>query len=159
MIAAMSRNRVIGKDNQIPWHLPADLAHFKRTTLGKAVLMGRKTFESIGHPLPGRRNIVISRDFDYKADGIELITSIDQLYSTAESNEIDELFIIGGGHLYELFLPKVNRLYLTKIDIDVDGDTYFPDFEHKDWTLLESTCHEPDDKNEHPYCFEFWRRY
>lgn len=159
MIAAMSRNRVIGKDNQIPWHLPADLAHFKRTTLGKTVLMGRKTFESIGHPLPGRRNIVISRNSDYIADGIEVIASIDSLYDMTKNNEIDELFIIGGGHLYELFLPITNRLYLTKIDVDVDGDTYFPDFEHKDWTLLESKRHESDELNEYPYCFEFWRRY
>jgi len=135
MIAAMAHDRVIGLDNQMPWHLPADLAHFKRVTLGKPVLMGRKTFESIGRPLPGRRNLVISRNPGFKAPGIEVFSSIDEVLATlSEAEAPDELMVIGGGHLYGQLLHE------------------------GEWHCVEREPHEADEKNPHPYCFETWQR-
>ncbi|WP_421159670.1 type 3 dihydrofolate reductase [Aeromonas dhakensis] len=157
MIAAMAHDRVIGLDNQMPWHLPADLAHFKRVTLGKPVLMGRKTFESIGRPLPGRRNLVISRNLDYRADGVEVIDSVDAALALLGSN-VAELMVIGGGHLYGQLLPRADRLYLTRIDLAVEGDTRFPAFDEGDWSCIERESHQPDEKNPHPYHFETWQR-
>ncbi|WP_421272370.1 type 3 dihydrofolate reductase [Aeromonas taiwanensis] len=159
MIAAMAHDRVIGLDNQMPWHMPADLAHFKRVTLGKPVLMGRKTFESIGRPLPGRRNLVISRNAGFNAPGIEVFSSIDEVLATlSEIGTPDELMVIGGGHLYGQLLPRADRLYLTRIDLAVAGDTRFPAFDDEQWRLVESEAHPADEKNPHPYCFETWQR-
>ncbi|MFM4844695.1 type 3 dihydrofolate reductase [Aeromonas caviae] len=158
MIAAMAHDRVIGLDNQMPWHLPADLAHFKRVTLGKPVLMGRKTFESIGRPLPGRRNLVISRNPDYRADGVEVIDSVEAALALLSDSDVAELMVIGGGHLYGQLLPRADRLYLTRIDLAVEGDTRFPAFDEGDWSCIERELHQPDEKNPHPYCFETWQR-
>ncbi len=159
MIAAMAHDRVIGLDNQMPWHMPADLAHFKRVTLGKPVLMGRKTFESIGRPLPGRRNLVISRNPGFKAPGIEVFSSIDEVLATlSEAESPEELMVIGGGHLYGQLLPQADRLYLTRIDLAVAGDTRFPAFDDEQWLLVESETHPADEKNPHPYRFETWQR-
>ncbi|HDC4321493.1 type 3 dihydrofolate reductase [Aeromonas hydrophila] len=158
MIAAMAHDRVIGLDNQMPWHLPADLAHFKRVTLGKPVLMGRKTFESIGRPLPGRRNLVISRNPDYRADGVEVIDSVDAALALLAGSDVAELMVIGGGHLYGQLLPRADRLYLTRIDLAVEGDTRFPAFDEGDWLCIEREPHQPDEKNPHSYCFETWQR-
>ena len=158
MIAAMAHDRVIGLDNQMPWHLPADLAHFKRVTLGKPVLMGRKTFESIGRPLPGRRNLVISRNPDYRADGVEVIDSVAAALALLADSDVAELMVIGGGHLYGQLLPRAERLYLTRIDLAVEGDTRFPAFDEGDWSCIERELHQPDEKNPHPYCFETWQR-
>ncbi len=158
MIAAMAHDRVIGLDNQMPWHLPADLAHFKRVTLGKPVLMGRKTFESIGRPLPGRRNLVISRNSDYRADGVEVIDSVEAALALLADSDVAELMVIGGGHLYGQLLPRADRLYLTRIDLAVEGDTRFPAFDEGDWSCIERELHQPDEKNPHPYCFETWQR-
>ncbi|HDC4325354.1 TPA: type 3 dihydrofolate reductase, partial [Aeromonas hydrophila] len=149
MIAAMAHDRVIGLDNQMPWHLPADLAHFKRVTLGKPVLMGRKTFESIGRPLPGRRNLVISRNPDYRADGVEVIDSVDAALALLAGSDVAELMVIGGGHLYGQLLPRADRLYLTRIDLAVEGDTRFPAFDEGDWLCIEREPHQPDEKNPH----------
>ena len=124
MIAAMANDRVIGKDNQMPWHLPADFAWFKRCTMGKPVVMGRKTYQSIGRPLPGRQNIVISRDNQLQIDGVTTVTSIEQ--ALAAAGEVEEVMIIGGGAIYAACLPIANRLYMTYIDANVDGDTQFP---------------------------------
>ncbi|MFP3363529.1 type 3 dihydrofolate reductase [Pseudoalteromonas sp. SIMBA_148] len=152
MIAAMANNRVIGLDNKMPWHLPADLQHFKKVTTGKPVIMGRKTFESIGCPLPGRRNIIITRNSEYTAQGIEVVTTPDaalELVATAE-----EVMIIGGGNIYEQFLPKAERLYLTFIDLDVKGDTQFPDYNKvANWYVKEEQENHPDDKNLSSYKF------
>ncbi|MGL6549449.1 type 3 dihydrofolate reductase [Aeromonas hydrophila] len=158
MIAAMAHDRVIGLDNQMPWHLPADLAHFKRVTLGKPVLMGRKTFESIGRPLPGRRNLVISRNPDYRADGVEVIDSVEAALALLTGSDVAELMVIGGGHLYGQLLPRADRLYLTRIDLAVEGDTRFPAFDEGDWLCIEREPHQPDEKNPHSYCFETWQR-
>ncbi|EPU1980241.1 type 3 dihydrofolate reductase [Escherichia coli] len=157
MIAAMAHDRVIGLDNQMPWHMPADLAHFKRVTLGKPVLMGRKTFESIGRPLPGRRNLVISRNPAYQAEGVEVIDSVEAALALLGEG-VDELMVIGGGHLYGQLLPRADRLYLTRIDLVVAGDTRFPAFDDEQWRLVESEAHPADEKNPHPYRFETWQR-
>lgn len=131
MIAAMANNRVIGKDNQMPWHLPEDLRHFKAMTLGKPVVMGRKTYESIGRPLPGRHNIVISRQADLMIDGVTTVTSFDDAKLAA--GDCEELVIMGGGQLYEMLLSQADILYLTEIALDVEGDTYFPDWNDGSW--------------------------
>ncbi len=147
MVAAMAKNRVIGKDNQMPWHLPADLKHFKNVTMGKPVIMGRKTFESIGRPLPGRKNIVISRNSDFKAQGCTVVCSIDKAIS--EASGVEEVMIIGGGFLYSQMLDQADKLYLTFIELEVDGDTQFPAFEHLKLNEVKRSLHLADDKN--PY--------
>ncbi len=152
MIAAMANNRVIGKNNQMPWHLPADLKHFKAVTIGKPVIMGRKTFESIGRPLPGRMNIVITRDTEYQAEGIEIVMSPEAAIEKA--GDVDEVMIIGGGHIYEIFLPLCEQLYLTHIELDVDGDTQFPDHQAvANWKKVEEAHHNNDSLNPYNYTF------
>lgn len=136
MIAAMAKNRVIGKDNQMPWHLPEDLKHFKAMTLGKPVVMGRKTFESIGRPLPGRHNIVISRQAEYAPEGVTVVSSFEQAKVVA--GQCEELVVIGGGQLYATLLSVADRLYLTEIELDVEGDTYFPAWDDGSWQLVSS---------------------
>lgn len=152
MIAAMANNRVIGADNKMPWHLPADLAHFKRVTLGKPIIMGRKTYDSIGKALPGRLNIVVSRDDSLQLDDALLVKDCDQALTAA--GDVAEVMIIGGGSIYEYFLPSCQRLYLTEISLDVRGDAYFPDYQaHANWQLVEQQAHLADDENPHPYRF------
>ncbi|NRB69868.1 MAG: type 3 dihydrofolate reductase [Vibrio sp.] len=124
MIAAMAKDRVIGKDNQMPWHLPADFAWFKRCTMGKPVIMGRKTYESIGRPLPGRHNIVVSRDVNLAIEGVTTVISIDHALEAA--GDVDEVMIIGGGAIYKACLPQADKLYVTYIDAQIEGDTQFP---------------------------------
>lgn len=154
MIAAMAHNRVIGKDNQMPWHMPADLAHFKRITLGKPVIMGRKTYESIGRALPGRLNIVITTDETYTLADAEVVNSIDAALKKAHSTTKEEVMIIGGGAIYASMLAQSDRLYLTLIDLKTDGDTHFPDYEaNGNWVVSEEQAFEPDEKNAHPYRF------
>lgn len=151
LIAAMANNRVIGKDNQMPWHLPADLGHFKAITLGKPIIMGRKTYESIGRPLPGRKNIVISRDTSYRLEGCETASSLEEAMRLV--SEVEEIMIIGGGYLYEQTLPHADKLYLTFIDLDVEGDTQFPKYEDLKLTEIKREKHLKDEKN--PYDYEF----
>ncbi|MBB1439052.1 type 3 dihydrofolate reductase [Shewanella sp. SG41-4] len=136
MIAAMAKNRVIGRDNKMPWHLPEDLRHFKAMTLSKPIVMGRKTFESIGRPLPGRHNIVISRNSQLSIEGVTCVTTFDEAMTMA--GDCDELVVIGGGQLYQQLLPKADVLYLTLIDLDVDGDTVFPEWDDGSWQLQNS---------------------
>ncbi|OAN18999.1 diacylglycerol kinase [Photobacterium jeanii] len=144
MIAAMANDRVIGKDNAMPWHLPADFAWFKRSTLGKPIVMGRKTFESIGRPLPGRHNIVISRNPEFQADGVTVVADIDA--AIAAAGDVAEVMIIGGGSIYQACLPKADQLYLTFIDAEVDGDTRFPEWGEA-WTLDHEEHYQADEKN------------
>jgi len=151
IIAALSRNHVIGKDNQLPWRLPADLKHFKAVTLGKPVIMGRKTFESIGKPLPGRDNIVVTRDPQYRADGIAVTHSLDD--ALAQAHAAPEIMLIGGAQLYTQALPRAQRLYLTLIHADFDGDAHFPDYEPSEWRETAREDHAPDEKNPYRYSF------
>ena len=157
MIAAMANNRIIGKDNDMPWHLPADLKHFKAVTLGKPVIMGRRTYESIGRLLPGRDNIIITRNEKYAVDGAIMATSPEHALELA--GEVEEVMIIGGGKIYLDFLPRADRLYLTHIDLDVDGDTQFPDYENgASWEVAESTSFSPDETNKYHYQFVIYNK-
>jgi len=152
MIAAMANNSVIGADNDMPWHLPADLKHFKSVTLGKPVIMGRKTYQSIGRALPGRTNIVISKDADAAFEGAIAVQTIENALISA--GDVDEVMIIGGGSIYQACLPIATRLYLTFIDLQVDGDTYFPDYINSaDWREIERTAHSQDQNNHYNYEF------
>ena len=144
MIAAMADNRIIGKDNQMPWHLPADFAWFKRCTMGKPVVMGRKTYESIGRPLPGRLNIVISRDASLSIEGVTTVTSIEQALEVA--GEVEEVMIIGGGAIYAACLPMANKLYVTHIEAEIDGDAQFPDW-GTEFKETYSEAYQADEKN------------
>ncbi|WP_395345166.1 type 3 dihydrofolate reductase [Ningiella sp. W23] len=153
LIAAMANNRVIGKDNQMPWHLPADLRHFKAVTLGKPVIMGRKTYESIGKALPGRVNIVVSRQPDYTLTDAELVKDCEAALALAKQTS-DEVMIIGGATIYEAFLPMASHLYLTFIHLTTDGDTQFPDYEQVGaWREIQRESHKKDDKNAYDYDF------
>lgn len=147
----MAKNRVIGKDNQMPWHLPADLKHFKAVTMGKPIIMGRKTYESIGRPLPGRQNIVVSRDPEHSVEGCDSATSFEEALVLVKNS--DEVMVIGGGLLYQQTLPLANKLYLTFIDLDVAGDTLFPEFENLKLTEFNREAHKADEKNSYNYEF------
>lgn len=151
-VVAMDRNRLIGRDNGLPWHLPADLKHFKAVTMGKPIVMGRKTFESIGRPLPGRRNIVISRDSGYQAPGCELFNSLDQ--ALAVLADVEEIAIIGGMGVFTLALPLADKMYLTVIDDTFEGDAWFPAFDESEWRCTASeTYHHEDEARSFTYRF------
>lgn len=131
LIAAIGRNKVIGRDNSLPWKLPEDMKRFKELTSGKPVIMGRKTFESIGKPLPNRKNIILTREKNYKVDDCVVVNSVDEALKAAKGSE--EVMIIGGAQIYKEFLPIANKMYLTFIDEDFEGDAYFPEFDRKEW--------------------------
>lgn len=156
MIAALAHDRVIGLDNKMPWHLPAELQLFKRATLGKPVVMGRSTFESIGRPLPGRLNIVMSRNAAYQAEGVTVVATLDEAVKAA--GDVEELMIIGGATIYQQCLPMANRLYLTHIDLQTKGDTWFPDYTEFTWNEIESESYDADEKNKHSYRFSLLER-
>jgi len=144
IIAAMSANRVIGSNNNLPWRLPADLKHFKNLTMGHSLIMGRRTFESIGQPLPGRTTVVITHQTAYAPPGVLVAHSIDQaLQMVAGDNEV---FVAGGAQIYQQMLPLADRLYLTSIHEEFEGDRDFPEFEESDWQLISEESQEPDEK-------------
>ena len=140
MIWAMSRNRTIGRNNALPWHLPEDMKYFKRVTMGKPIIMGRKTWESIGRPLPGRSNIVITRDPSYTAEGVKIVRTLEEAISLAESIALidgaEEAVVIGGAQIYALALPLADRLYMTQVHAEVEGDAFFPQFDLTQWNEL-----------------------
>ena len=140
----MGRNREIGLDGRMPWHLPAELQHFKQTTMDKAILMGRKTWQAIGRPLPGRQNIVITRNPEFEAAGADVCTSLTAAIDVSTSEEI---MVIGGGQLYTLVLPLAQRMVLTMIDIEPDADTWFPEWKDQEWQQTEVRHFQADDKN------------
>ena len=148
LIAAMGKNRAIGLDGRMPWHLPAELQHFKKTTMGKTIVMGRKTFQAIGRPLPGRQNIVVSRNPDFHADDVDLATSLDDATAMSQS---DEVMMIGGGQLYALALPTATRMVLTLIDIEPEADTWFPEWDGAEWSQVSEEHYPIDDGNELAY--------
>lgn len=150
-VVAMGKNRVIGKDNSLPWEMPADMKRFKELTTEKPIIMGRKTFESIGRPLPNRTNIIITRDENYKAEGCIVVHSIDEALKAAEGNE--EVMVIGGAQIYKEFLPTANKIYLTIIDNDFEGDAYFPEYNEDEWKEVKREKHEADKENKYSYTF------
>ena len=156
IIAAMDRNRLIGSNNQLPWHLPADLAHFKQVTMGKPIIMGRKTYESIGRSLPGRTNIVLTRSADFRAEGVLTAHTLEQALNYV--SEEDEVMIIGGSTIYELALPRADRLYLTYVESASEGDAWFPEFDIERWRVVASEQHRADEKNSSDYRFVSYER-
>jgi len=156
LIAAMDHNRLIGNDNELPWHLPADFAYFKSVTMGKPILMGRKTFESIGRPLPGRINIVMTRDRSLKIEGVICVADMDQ--AVEQAGDADELMVIGGSTLYEMLLPQADRLYITYVDGEFEGDAWFPDFDESEWQKVSTRCSDVDENNQYRCEFVVFER-
>ncbi|MFC4769677.1 dihydrofolate reductase [Effusibacillus consociatus] len=156
MIVAMDSKRGIGKNNQLLWHIPEDLRYFKKVTTGKTVVMGRKTYESIGQPLPNRINIVLTKDMNFKPDGCLVFHSIEDLLSSKYAEE--ELFIVGGAEIYKLLLPMANKLYITRVEGNFDADTYFPEFDSHGWELVSTTDQAVDSNNPYEYRFEVYER-
>jgi len=153
-IVATTENNVIGLDNQMPWHLPADLKHFKMITLGKPVLMGRKTFESIGRPLPDRMNIIITRNTEYQAEGCEVVHSVPQaLMLAAKQENVHEIMMIGGANLYAQTLSFADRVYLTRIHTELEGDAFYPLLKVDEWKCVSSKKYKATKKNPHAYSF------
>jgi dihydrofolate reductase len=161
LIAALAQNRVIGRDNQMPWHLPADLKHFKALTLGKPIIMGRKTWDSLGRPLPGRLNLVVSRQPGLALEGAEVFPSLDAALVRAEAwareQGADELMLIGGAQLYTQALEQADRLYLTRVELCPEGDAWFPAFNQADWQC-EALEQHPASADTAAYAFETWVR-
>jgi dihydrofolate reductase len=157
MIVAAAQNRVIGRDNALPWYLPNDLKYFKQTTLGKPIIMGRKTYESIGKPLPGRTNIVITRQTDYQPDGVKVVHSVAEARDLAESvcliDGQEEAMVMGGAEIYTLALPDADRLYLTEVHADVDGDAYFPEYDKTEWQEISREDFSAEGSNPYNYSF------
>jgi dihydrofolate reductase len=151
LIVAMAQNGVIGRDNGLPWRLPRDLKRFKASTLGKPILMGRKTFESIGRALPERVNLVLTRDRSWDAPGVIVVHSVEEALGRAGPS--DELVAIGGAEIYRLVLPFARRIYLTHVHADVEGDTFFPDFDPSQWADVEYRAHPADDEHAYPLTF------
>jgi dihydrofolate reductase len=158
ILVAVSENGVIGRGGKLPWHLSDDLKRFKQLTMGHTIVMGRKTWESIGRPLPGRQNVVVSRQTGYQADGAEVVAGLDDAIALAEVPGETELFVIGGAEIYRLAMPRAERMYVTRVSADVDGDAYFQDSLGDNWQLVESIAHEADAKNDYPFVFEIYQR-
>ncbi|WP_216831023.1 dihydrofolate reductase [Alkalihalobacterium elongatum] len=156
-LVAMDNNRVIGKDNDLPWSLPADLAYFKKVTMGHPIIMGRKTYESIGRPLPGRENIIITRNQEYSADGCTVMHSLDDVKKFVDHSN-KETFIIGGAEIFKEAFPIADKLYITHIDEEFDGDTYFPAFDEKEWKEVSREKGIKDEKNPYDYYFTVYER-
>lgn len=162
LVVAVARNGVIGRDNALPWRLPKDLAYFKRITMGFPMVMGRKTFDSIGRPLPGRSNIVVTRQPGWRANGVQvahsLPTALDMAIAQARQDGRSEVMLIGGAALFEQALPQAERLYLTQVHADVPGDTVFPDYNTAAWQEVEREDHSADDNNPYDYSFVVYNR-
>ena len=170
MIVATADNNIIGKDNDMPWHLPADLAYFKKVTLGKPIIMGRKTYESIGRALPGRRNIVISRDVNFQVQGkgsagVDVVTSVEQALALLKGSNgnggteaAPEVMVIGGGAIYKHCLASADRLYVTHIRAAIDGDTQFPHYDLSEWQKISSEIYQSDEKNNYDLDFCIYER-
>ncbi len=157
LVAAVAQNGVIGRDNRLPWHLPADLHHFKTLTMGKPMIMGRRTFESLPGLLPGRPHIVLTRNRDYRPSGAQVAHTLEEALALAGA--VAEVMVIGGAQIYALALPRARRLHLTEVEVQVAGDAHFPELDPADWRLVSRRCFEADARNPHPYCFlEYERR-
>ena len=156
IIVAMAENGVIGRDMDLPWHISADLKRFKALTMGHHIVMGRKTFESIGRLLPGRTTVIVTRQPDYQVDGAVIVNSLEAAQAAATDDS--ELFIIGGGQIYEIALPLADRLHVTRVHTEVDGDTSFPAVDWDQWELVSAERHGADEKNDHDFTFESYQR-
>ncbi|WP_444920263.1 dihydrofolate reductase [Microbulbifer sp. CnH-101-G] len=162
LIAAVARNGAIGRDNELPWRLSGDLQFFKRTTMGKPVVMGRKTFESIGRPLPGRANIVVTRNPDWHSEGVEVVSTLEAALELADKHAQEagasELMVIGGAQIYRLSMPHAARLYVTEVDAEVAGDAFFPEVDDS-WVEVARECYPASEKNEYNYALVRYDRF
>ncbi len=156
IIVAMAENGVIGRDMDLPWHISADLKRFKALTMGHHIVMGRKTYESIGRLLPGRTTVIVTRQSDYQVEGAVIVNSLEAAQAAATGDS--ELFIIGGGQIYEIALPLADRLHVTRVHTEVDGDTSFPAVDWDQWELVSAERHGADEKNDHDFTFESYQR-
>lgn len=155
LVVAAGKNWAIGKDNKMPWHMPADLKYFKKTTMGKPIVMGRKTFESIGRPLPGRFNIVLTHDPNFKAEGVEVFHNMGDVCAYCEDlavwEDFSEIMVVGGAEIYALTLPNADRVYLTQIQSEFEADAYFPALDAKQWKEVSRQDYQADDENPYDY--------
>jgi dihydrofolate reductase len=158
LIVAAATNNAIGKDGNLPWHLPNDMKHFKNITWGMPVVMGRKTFESLRKALPGRKNIVISRQPGWKADGVITVKNIDDAMFVARETDAKEVMVIGGGEIYKALFEKARRIYLTRVEAEPEADTFFPPIKQGEWNLISQQNYEADEKNAFNYSFQVWER-
>ena len=158
LVVAAASNHVIGKGGIMPWHLPNDLRHFKNVTWGMPVVMGRKTFDSLGKPLTGRKNIVITRQEDWKADGAVAVKSMEDALFLVKETDAKEAMIIGGGEIFKMMFPKADRIYMTRVDADPEGDTFFPEINPTQWRLVSQKNYEADEKNAFNHSFQLWER-
>jgi dihydrofolate reductase len=149
LVVAVARNGVIGRDNALPWRLPAELAHFKRVTMGHPIVMGRRTYESIGKPLPGRKNIVVTHNRAFEAPGCTVVTSLEEAWRAADG--ADEVCVIGGTTLFAETLPAADVIHLTEVEAEVEGDTWFPPFDRGEWQEREIARHPADDRHAYPF--------
>jgi dihydrofolate reductase len=158
LVVAAAENNAIGKDNKLLWHLPNDLKFFKNLTWAFPVIMGRKTFESFGKPLAGRRNIVITRHSGFSSNGVHYVKNLADAVMEAQLSDVKEIFIIGGGQIYKEAMPIAHRIYITRVHAKPDADTYFPEIDEKEWKLVKKEDHEADEKHKYAYSFQVWDR-
>ena len=158
LIVAASSNNAIGKDNQLLWHLPNDLKFFKNCTWGMPVIMGRKTFESVNKPLPGRFNVVISRQAGWKAEGVRVAADLGEAIRFAQETNANEIFIIGGGEIYRQAFDQASTIYLTRVHASFEADAFFPEIDSAAWELCRNVDFPSDDKHAYPYSFQTWKR-
>lgn len=156
-IVAMAENRVIGRNNRLPWRLPADMRYFKKITMGKPILMGRKTYESIGRVLPGRLNIIMTRNTNFQVPEARVVHSLDAALQVV--SEVEEAMVIGGAELYQALLLQIQRIYMTVVHAEIEGDQYFPMLDPKEWRQISSEAHQADAENVYAYSFVEWERY
>lgn len=157
-VVAADEGNVIGHNNQLPWHLPNDLKYFKNLTWGMPVLMGRKTFDSIGRPLPGRQNIVITRSKDWQHEGVTVVHSVEEALAVASGADVQEVFVIGGAEIFRTAYPRAGRLYLTRVHHHFEGDVFLPVLSEQEWQLQKETACAADEKNAYAHTFQVWER-
>ena len=157
-VVAAAKNNVIGKDNQLVWNLPNDMKFFKNVTWGMPVVMGRKSFESLGKALPGRKNIVLTRQDDWSAKETIVVKTMEEAKAAVKEMDVKEMMVIGGGEIFKMFMPEAKRIYLTRVDAEPDGDAFFPEVDPAEWKLVSKKDNEADSKHAYNYSFQIWER-
>jgi len=158
LVVAAAKNNAIGKDNKLLWCLPNDMKYFKNVTWAMPVVMGRKTFEALGKPLKGRKNIIITRQSGWNVEGTIAVKSLDDAQFLVKNMDVKEMMVIGGGEVYKMAMEKANRIYMTRVDAELEGDTYFPAIDTNNWKLVSKKEHATDEHHKYPYAFEVWER-
>ena len=159
LVVAAAQNNAIGLAGKLPWHLPNDMKHFKNVTWGMPIVMGRKTFESLGKALPGRKNIVISRQPGWKAEGVIGVKNIEDALFVVKESDAKEVMVIGGGEIYKTLFEKARRIYMTRVEAEPEADTFFPSIRPEEWHLMSQQNYEADEKNAYNYSFQVWERF